>query len=229
MNIDELVRLNEEQLEDVFSWVDWREQDADIVAQFSQQVDDTCKLTCEVDADGLTLLTSSGRFRIPLTKTGADRYVVLCSCAELCKASYDVWLYKPALDDDTHGFLVLTKEESAILRNKHSEWKKRYLSSLKLGKDLFNDVSIPYLHHEDRMNLFRKEYAAIEQKTGYLKASEPVQGIKRTNAAKGFLKEIINLIKIIFLVALALFFYQKLTEPECRVMVNDKCISYQKK
>ena len=50
---------------------------------------------------------------------------MLSSLAEIIKETHVVWLHKGRIEDDAHGVLVLPKDQSDELENRHVAWVER--------------------------------------------------------------------------------------------------------
>ncbi|MFQ3229445.1 MAG: hypothetical protein ACI9DO_000805 [Reinekea sp.] len=223
MSIAELIKLNQEKLEDELSWIDWREQDTEVASLFSRFLGSSLNFSCAENDDGITISFEGIEYKIPLTNTGSDRYVVLCSCAEILKDSHHVWMYKPSLEDDTHAFLVLSNNELSTFGKNEVDWLNSYFSTLTLGLDLFNNIPIPYTNHEGRLELFLSNYQEQPSYTNNLATDSLVKGESAIAAAFRRGKLIFQALVVIVLV---IFFIGKIFAPECRVKVDGECIAY---
>lgn len=162
MENSKLTSLTGEDFDAAFGWIDWRSSEQEVVDIVQSQLgaDWTLQLT---DDDERTLLTVQGADHIiPLTGTGSDRYVMLSSLAEIMKETHVAWLHKGRLEDDTHGVLVLPKDQSDELENRHVAWVEQHLSPLKKGVDGFSGLAIPYCGGEDNAPDFEKEHGAAD-------------------------------------------------------------------
>ncbi|MDX1342660.1 MAG: hypothetical protein R3227_09915 [Reinekea sp.] len=229
IDVEKLVSLDPDSLDDVFSWVDWRQDDTEVALQFAGQIINHLSVTSSDNLKTLTLTTDTGAYIVPLTHTGADRYVVLSSCAECFKDTHEVWLHRASLEDDTHGFLVLTKSESKLLQDKYSQWTQQHLRAFKPGYDHFHNVDIPYLHHENRLKRFEQQYAKIaaEQALYEARFSSPPEHSTTSGLVERIWKKFLLGIQILVILGIALGLYLKFTEPDCKVRIDGKCIVYQ--
>ena len=162
MKLDKFITLEGEEFADQFGWVDWREDDTDVIEMFRSQLGDSDSIEYVEERGEITVQYRGRSHAIPLTHTGCDRYVVLASLVELVGETHDVWLHKGSMEDDTHGVLVLTRSFSRELREKHASWVKERLQPLKKGVDEFTGLEIPYIGHEQRRAEFEKDYRALD-------------------------------------------------------------------
>ena len=163
MKAQALVSLQENALEGMFGWIDWRSSIDDVAEIFQMQIGDGAAISL-IESEGETpsVSVSGETYPIPLTGTESDHYVLICSLAEVLRDTHEVWAHKASLQDDTHGLLVLTKEQSDELKEHHTAWVEQHLFPLPLGVDQFSGVAIPYYGHEDNAPGFEGERQAID-------------------------------------------------------------------
>ncbi len=128
-----LISLKGENLDTAFGWIDWRGSEQEVVDIVQRQLGDDWALKLTTDDERAVLTVQGADYTIPLTRTGSDRYVMLCSLAEIFKETHVVWLHKERLDDDTHGVLVLPRDQSDELKSHHAAWVEQHLSPLRKG------------------------------------------------------------------------------------------------
>lgn len=177
--VDELVALQrrtdtddeDEQAEafdlysEAFGWVDHRATEREVVEALAWQLEDGDELTCREDEGegyGATPIRNGVEYPVPLTRTGSDRYVMLHSLAEILKDRYVVFCERDSMASDTHGFLVLTHEDAAALRQRHGKWMDRHLESPEPGVDGFSGLKVPWLGHEAAAPGFARKRAKMD-------------------------------------------------------------------
>lgn len=148
-SVEEISSVSEMTVNEEFIVIDWRECDDVIVELVAEKIGNTEQLSAEFSGNHLLVTFNDKQYRFPLTKTDKDRYVTISSLAWLLCDRYDFWLLASFLVDDTHLILITTKAESDKLREEHKECIGAQLVPLQLGFDYFNQVSIPYLEHEN--------------------------------------------------------------------------------
>lgn len=158
-----LISLTGEDLDAAFAWIDWRSSDQEVVAAFGDQLANEWTLGFKADDENAVLTVQGDGHVIPLTGSDSDRYVVLSSLAEIFKETHVVWLHKGSIENDTHGILVLTKDQSDELESRHAAWVEQHLLPIRKGFDEFNGFDIPYYGHEDNAPGFGKERQTADQ------------------------------------------------------------------
>ncbi|AJQ96126.1 hypothetical protein [Gynuella sunshinyii] len=226
LNIDQLVQSEGDVFEDQFIWIDWRASEQDVVGAFSEQLVHGQSFEYLVTKYDASICYQGQTFPVPLTHTGSDRYVVISSLAEILKSSYEVWQHKDSLENDTHGFLLLTVEQSQYLQREYPEWTDTNLCLLEKGFDFFNDLNIPYFNHADD-TLFRQQYeAAVAARQATFQKSWRTSSQVKTQTFS-FKKYSLLLLKGLLLVAAVYGLYLKYHDSQCRVRVDGHCIAYQ--
>jgi hypothetical protein len=142
----EIIPIANPSIESRIIWIDHRDENDEIVEQVSALVNS--KVKSQWKEDKLYILYDGQKFEIPLTFTGADRYITVSSLAELLKDTYSFWVVSDSLKDDTQGLLVIEKDGVLSQEESHLKWFYETFSELKRGYDYFNGISIPYLGHE---------------------------------------------------------------------------------
>ena len=70
MNIADLRKLNQDQLEDELSWVDWREYDIEVANLFSRFLDSSLKFSCVENEDVITISLDDINYKVDMTQGG---------------------------------------------------------------------------------------------------------------------------------------------------------------
>jgi hypothetical protein len=162
----ELTSLSSEGLADAIAWIDWRSEETEIVETIANQLDTPDTLSFSVDGESITVIFNGNEFPIPLTNTGSDRYVMLCSIGEILKDRYVIWLEAETLEgSDTHGVVLVAKEQSQLLMTSHATWMSEHLRELIPGLDRFNNLKIPYFGNEQNNPNFQTEWQKYDQDT----------------------------------------------------------------
>ena len=163
VRIGDLVSLTGKEFDAAFGWVDWHSSEQEVVEAFESQLGDGWALQLKADDERSVLSVQGADHTVPLTGTGSDRYVMLSSLAEIFKETHVVWLHKGRIEDDTHGVLVLTKEQSDALMAHHAAWVAKHLLPLEKGVDEFRGIAIPYYGHEDNAPGFEEDCRAMDR------------------------------------------------------------------
>ena len=144
-----LVTLDEDALSEALVWIDWRSFESEVVSGFSEELAEADAIDM-LDEESPTDLVHRGvTYRIPLTESGRDRYVMIASVAEIIKDRYSVFVQRDSYGgSDTHGFLLLTNEDAEHARAHHADWLSANFEPLPMGIDGFSGQAIPYLGHE---------------------------------------------------------------------------------
>lgn len=144
-----LVTLDEDALSGALVWIDWRSFESEVVEGFSEQLDEDDAIEM-LDEESPTDLVHRGvAYRIPLTESGRDRYVMIASVAEILKDRYSVFVHSDSYGgSDTHGFLLLSNADAEHARQHHADWLSANFEPLPMGIDGFSGEAIAYLGHE---------------------------------------------------------------------------------
>ena len=146
--LETLVALDDDGLFESLIWIDWRSFESDVVDAFSQELPDSDAITCVDDEDPREIVHRGTTYPIPLTLSGKDRYVMICSIIELLKDRYTVFVDRESYRGaDTHGFLLLTNEEATTAARQHGDWLNRTFERVQPGVDGFSGKTVPYLGH----------------------------------------------------------------------------------
>jgi hypothetical protein len=124
--------------------VDWRADDREVVEQFAERLVPGDTLTTRHDDSGLYATYNGTEFRIPLTESGADRYVTICSLMSILSARYELRRFTYSIGSDTHSFLLLLREDWARLDKESRNWARSTFEPVRLGEDGFGGGEIPY-------------------------------------------------------------------------------------
>lgn len=150
-----LVTLEDEELQEQFEWIDWRSYETEVVEAFSRQINEKDALTYDESEGGLTVTYNGVAYEVPLTKTGCDRYVTICSLAKILEDKYQVWMERESVSgSDTHGILVLPISISQELQHVYPKWASKHLDALYFGIDGFSGRKIPYYGSDYTLNDF---------------------------------------------------------------------------
>jgi hypothetical protein len=157
--------MSEDALDDHISWIDWRSEEEEVISAVQEQTNEPLDaIWSEGEYDGDFLVKwGESIFKIPLTISRVDRYVAICSLAEILKDKYTFFLRDGFDGSDTHGLLVVSNECADELQTNFSHWLNDYLHPLELGVDHFSGLSIPYYGHEDNNPRLRVELEEIQQ------------------------------------------------------------------
>ena len=158
-----LTSLKGEDLDAAFAWIDWRSSEQEVIAAFADHLGDEWTLGFKAGDENPVLTVQGADYIIHLTGADSDRYIMLSSLAEIFRKTHVVWLHKGSMEDDTHGILVLSKDQSDELEERHAVWVEQHLLPLRKGLDAFNGLDIPYYGHEDNAPGFGKERQTIDQ------------------------------------------------------------------
>ena len=191
---DDAVAEAGEAFRDAFAWIDWRAFESQVVEAFAAKLEPGDSLTFREREDGVVLPIRNGvEYRVPLTGTGSDRYVMIHSLAEILKDRYAVLVPVDNAQADTHGFLVLTHAELEELHAHHGKWMDENLEPLRPGLDFFSGLEVPWYGHEGAAPDFLRRRAAYDQRAKKAQAEmarvveSALQGTKasvRWNAAE---------------------------------------------
>lgn len=153
-----------EDYNEAFGWIDWRSMEHEVIEAFAWQLDEGDELTYREDEDEgrVTPILNGVEYRVPLTFTGSDRYVMIHSLAEILKDRYEVFLEADSQQSDTHGVLVLPHAQAEVLRQRHAQWMKNALEELQPGLDGFSGLQVPWVGHEDAAPEFAAKRAKMD-------------------------------------------------------------------
>ena len=179
---EQLVRLDEDELSEVFVWVDHREEESSIVAGIAEQVAPARRLLMEdveEAADGsvsLRVQLDGAPHRIAMTLSPCDRYVAISSLAWLLRDSHRFYVARGSLDGDTQALLALPHAEVEALRRDHLAWLEDALEAVELGVDYFHGgVRVPHLGDPESYARFADD--GRERVAGRTEAEALFQGL----------------------------------------------------
>lgn len=120
-----------------FIWVDWREDDVEIVSE-CESIVGADLLHAEWEDDKLYLIAKGRCVEVPLTHTHQDRHITLLSINKFLKPEYEIRYVWASHGGDTAGILLL----------KSADWQ--------LLEDEFgvSRVDFAFLRLRDRPNIF---------------------------------------------------------------------------
>lgn len=102
-------------------WVDWRSDDAEIVAA-CEAVLGSGRLTCEAgDTDDLTITFGERRLPVPLTQSVHDRHHTLMALNRVLSPDYELRLVAASDGADTLAFTVLPRREWVRLTDRFGQ------------------------------------------------------------------------------------------------------------
>jgi hypothetical protein len=90
-----------------FFAVDWREDDADIVADCAEALELEL-LTAEWRDEELFIIFNGQEARVPLQSDAEDRHITICALNDLMEAKYEIRFLVFSLGSDTLGFAALS-------------------------------------------------------------------------------------------------------------------------
>jgi hypothetical protein len=150
---------------EAFGWIDRKSRESEVVDAFAWQLDEGDVLAYREEPDGSVVPIRNGmEYRVPLTRTGSDRYVMILSLAEILRDRYAVFVEaEGAAGSDTHGVLVLPHAQVAEQERAHPSWIGEHLAPL-AGVDGFSGVAVPYYGHEEAAPEFSRQRARLEHR-----------------------------------------------------------------
>jgi len=143
--------------DDVYIYIDHREEESSIVEYVSERLAPDDALAVGEDDEHMMVRYRDQDYLIPLQYSRHDRYIMISSLAELLGERYAFFVLEPSLGDDTHGLLVVKKSDL-------EGWPAvpAHLGALRLGYDYFNDIQVPYLHHENHAPDFAADRSKVD-------------------------------------------------------------------
>lgn len=130
--------------EDYAIVVDWRADNREVIEQFAERLARGDALSTRYDDSGLYATYNGAEFRIPLTGSGADRYVTIGSVMAILAARYELRRFTFSVGSDTHSFLLLLREDWARLEKESRTWVEATFEAVPPGEDGFGGGEIPY-------------------------------------------------------------------------------------
>lgn len=126
-------------------WVDWREEDDSIVS-YCESILRTGVLAAKVidvnSVNGFELYIYYGykQVKVPLSYSGADRHITLCSLNAALKPDYEVRLCKASAGSDTLAFLPLPISVWQALENRYGKTLEEHFYQISLKPNLFTEA-----------------------------------------------------------------------------------------
>lgn len=198
-------------LDDLFDseaiiWVDWREDDEDVVNYFNDMMDEPIDIQTVSNGkqygDDIVLQKGNKKLLIPYGDE-KDRDVTIKYFNDFVKPDYEVRWFSESLGDDTLGFTVLSGTEWAKLNDEFgADTVRYYFESIDLESNMFNldmdevfallalrensdSVNTDFSTQLDWIKIINKEKALTEQKENgqidlkqYMVAKKELQQIK---------------------------------------------------
>ena len=198
-------------LDDLFDseaiiWIDWREDDEDVVNYFNDMMDEPIDIQTvsngKLYGDDIVLQKGDKELQIPYGDE-KDRDVTIKCFNEFVKPDYEVRWFTESLGNDTLGFTVLSGAEWAKLNDEFgADTVRYYFEPINLESNMFNldmdevfallalrensdGVNTDFSVQLDWITIINKEKALIEQKEKgqidlkqYMVAKKELQQIK---------------------------------------------------
>lgn len=143
-----LTRLSDADLGKKCVWIDWKEEEDEIVKSFGKRLDSADKLESFTKGDDLWFSYHGQEYKLPLTRSPKDRSVAVSSLVEMLKDKYDIRLLKWSKDTDSRAFLILPKADWQALDQENPAWARDHFESVAVGTDFFGrGEPVPYVHH----------------------------------------------------------------------------------
>ena len=134
--------------EDTVFWVDWKQEDEDIIG-VCENILQTGRLAAElIDTDlggGYDLYIQYGdkRVRVPLTYSLQDRHITLCSLNAALAPDWEIRFCIDSNDSDTLAFLPLSIHQWEELEQRYSSAVSKRFYKFSARPNLFTD-SLPF-------------------------------------------------------------------------------------
>lgn len=202
---------NDMDLNDLFDseaiiWIDWREDDEDVVNYFNDMMDEPINIQTVNNGkpygDDIVLQKGDKELQIPYGDE-KDRDVTIKCFNEFVKPDYEVRWFTESLGNDTLGFTVLSGAEWAKLNDEFgADTVRYYFEPINLESNMFNldmdevfallalrenseGVNTDFSVQLDWITIINKEKALTEQKENgqidlkqYVAAKKEIQKIK---------------------------------------------------
>ena len=134
-------------LDDLFDseaiiWIDWREDDEDVVNYFNDMMDEPIDIQTvsngKLYGDDIVLQKGDKKLQIPYSEE-KDRDVTIKCFNEFVKPDYEVRWFTESLGNDTLGFTVLSGAEWANLEDEFgADTVRYYFEPINLESNMFN-------------------------------------------------------------------------------------------
>ena len=187
-------------------WIDWREDDEDVVNYFNDMMDEPIDIQTVSNGksygDDIVLQKGDKELQIPYGDE-KDRDVTIKCFNEFVKPDYEVRWFTESLGNDTLGFTVLSGAEWAKLNDEFgADTVRYYFAPINLESNMFNldmdevfallalrenseGVNTDFSVQLDWITIINKEKALTEQKENgqidlkqYVAAKKEIQKIK---------------------------------------------------
>ncbi|WP_270169821.1 hypothetical protein [Paenibacillus sp. SYP-B4298] len=113
-------------------WVDWREDEEDVIQYFNNQLPEAHQIKCEmIEIDkprGVDIVLSSAdrKLTIPFADDKTDRDSAIRSMQEMIAPHYEIRWFMASLGSDTLAFLLLSTEQWAELERQFGKEKLEF-------------------------------------------------------------------------------------------------------
>ena len=113
-------------------WIDWREDEGDIIQYFNGQLPESDQIKCEIiDIDkprGVDIVLSSNdrKHTIPFADDRTDRDSAIRAMQEMIAPRYQIRWFMESLGNDTLAYLLLSTEQWTELENQFSKEKLEF-------------------------------------------------------------------------------------------------------
>ena len=198
-------------LDDLFDseaiiWIDWREDDEDVVNYFNDMMDEPIDIQTvsngKLYGDDIVLQKGDKKLQIPYSEE-KDRDVTIKYFNDFVQPDYEVRWFVESLGNDTLGFTVLSGAEWAKLNDEFgADTVRYYFEPINLESNMFNldmdevfallalrenseGVNTDFSVQLDWITIINKEKALTEQKENgqidlkqYVAAKKEIQKIK---------------------------------------------------
>ena len=198
-------------LDDLFdseaiSWIDWREDDEDVVNYFNDMMDESIDIKTvsngKAYGDDIVLQKGDKELQIPYVDE-QDRDVTIKYFNDFVKPDYEVRWFTESLGNDTLGFTVLSGTEWAKLNDEFgADVVRYYFEPIDFESDMFNlgmdevfallalredseGVNTQFSTQLDWIRIIKKEKALTEQKeTGQIDLKQYMVAKKELQQSK---------------------------------------------
>lgn len=113
-------------------WIDWREDEGDIIQYFNDQLPESDQITCEIiDIDkprGVDIVLSSHdrKLTIPFADDRTDRDSAIRAMQDMIAPRYQIRWFMESLGNDTLAYLLLSTEQWAELEKQFGKEKLEF-------------------------------------------------------------------------------------------------------
>ncbi|OBR66513.1 hypothetical protein A7K91_03445 [Paenibacillus oryzae] len=137
-------------------WIDWREEEGDIIQYFNDQLPESHQIKCEItDIDkprGVDIVLSSGdrKLTIPFADDRTDRDSAIRAMQEMIAPQYQIRWFMSSLGSDTLAFLLLSTEQWVELEKQFEKEKLEFYF-----QPITSESVIFYLDMDDVFSLIK--------------------------------------------------------------------------